>query len=107
MRKKKTKQPITCPILYRTQMKMVSPANSLLSNISNLNITLGWTPTSIWSSTAANGFPHIRWSLHMQFIMGLRPKRHTMRKKTEKKRGVNTHISVGIFKDSLKACDFY
>lgn len=30
-----------------------------------------------------------------------------MRKKTEKKRGVNTHISVGIFKDSLKACDFY
>jgi len=30
-----------------------------------------------------------------------------MRKRTEKKRGGNTHISVGILKDSAKACDMH
>lgn len=37
----------------------------------------GWTPTSIWSSAAANGLLHMHWSLHMQFIKGLWPKRHS------------------------------
>lgn len=52
--------------------------------------SVGWTPTSIWSSTAANRLLHIHWSLHMQFIMGLWPKRHAWERKQRREEGIHT-----------------